>query len=760
MPDVRSIVSSPIPRDPAAGATPASASTLELSVTGMTCAACATRIERALNRLPGVHAQVNLATETAAVGFDARQDTASVLAAITRTGYGARVHSDPADDRAIDAARKAADLGQLKRDFLVAAVLTAPLLVAMWPMLAGGIHMPAAMAARAVVEDVIPRGWQLLLAAPVQFWAGRRFYIGAWHALRGGSADMDVLIALGTTIAFMFSAIVVIANLAGQHVYFEASSAVITLVLLGKLLETRSRARTSVALEALIRLAPSHARVARGGEWREIPIEDVMVGDTLVIRPGEAVPVDGEVSEGVSQVDESMLTGESMPVDKRPSMRVYAGTINQQGMLTAVAQRVGTSTRLASIVRQVAFAQGSRAPVAKLADRVAGVFVPVVLVIAALTFAATWAIAGDLANALVSAVAVLVIACPCALGLATPTAIVVGTGRAAQLGILLRNAAALERAARITRIAVDKTGTLTEGHPAVVDMLVVGGQLRGDALRIAAGMANASTHPLSRAIAQFASGEGISPVALRDVSDVPGQGVVATLDGGKIATLGSLERFAPSAETSGAIGAWHAQGRTVVALGIDGRLSTVFALADPLRPSSAGALARLQADGIRLTMLTGDHPSTAASVAAAVGIDDVRAQLSPTQKLDAINAMKSDGAVVGMVGDGINDAAALAAADVSFAMASGSDIAAQAADVTIVRDDLNGVADAIELSRATLRKVHQNLFFAFAYNVLGIPLAAFGMLDPMIAGAAMALSSVSVVANALLLRRFEPSWRR
>ena len=724
-------------------------STLDFSVSGMTCAACATRIERVLNRLPGVRAHVNLATETAAVAFDGVPDASAIVAAVERTGYGARVHTDPAADRARDAARKVAELTHLRRDFMLAAVLTAPLLAMMLPMLAGGgMH-----------GESIPRGWQLALATPVQFWAGRRFYVGAWHALRGGAANMDVLVALGTSIAYLSSAIVTLAGLAGAHVYFEAAAVIITLVLLGKLLEARSKARTSLALEGLIRLAPKTARVRRDGGLRDVAIDDVVVGDVFVVRAGESVPVDGIVSEGVSGVDESMLTGESLPVDKRAGMRVFAGTLNQQGMLTCVAQGVGASTRLASIIRQVGAAQGSRAPVQQLADRVAAVFVPTVLVIAVITFVATWLVVGNSSQALLSAVAVLVIACPCALGLATPTAIVVGTGRAAQLGILVRNATALEHAARITRIAIDKTGTLTEGHPAVTDLRMFGDVTRTDAIAVAAGLAQASTHPLSRAIVRFAASEKIAPAALIAASDVPGQGVTATLASGLPAMLGSLADLGANLarDDGAAVAAWQAQGKTLVVTTVDGRASAAFAFADPLRASSVTAIARLKGAGIGVTMLTGDHAATARSVAATAGIDDIRAGLSPAQKVDAIAAMKAEGDVTGMVGDGINDAAALASADVSFAMASGSDIAAESADVTIVRDDLNAVVDAIELSRATLSKVHQNLFFAFGYNVLGIPLAALGMLDPMVAGAAMALSSVSVVGNALLLRRYTPS---
>lgn len=748
-------VSTTGPEKDVLAAAPAGAtqSTLDLSVTGMTCAACATRIERVLNRLPGVHAHVNLATETASVAFDhASPDAAVLVAAIARSGYGARVRSDPAIDRARDAARNTLAFARLRRDLVLSVILTAPLIAMMLPMMAGG----------AMHADMLPRAWQLALATPVQFWVGRRFYAGAWRSLRGGAANMDVLIALGTSIAYAYSGVVTLSGLTQQHVYFEASAAIITLVLLGKLLEARSRARTSAALEGLLRLAPATARVMRQGELRDVAIDDVAVGDSFVVRAGEAIPVDGIVGEGVSAVDESMLTGESMPVAKRAGTRVFAGTQNLQGMLTCTAQRVGASTRLAAIIRQVGAAQGSRAPVQQLADRVAAIFVPAVLVIAAVTFVATWIVAVDLAQALVSAVAVLVIACPCALGLATPTAIVVGTGRAAQLGILVRNATALERAATVTRVAIDKTGTMTEGRPVVTDVRPLGGGDRRGAIAIAAGLAQASTHPLSRAIVVFAGNDNIAPAAVTLANETPGEGVSATLASGAGAKLGALAGAGVQLEgdDAAAVSSWQAQGKSTVVVSVDGRPLVVFAFADPLRKSSAAAVARLAARGIGVTMLTGDHAETARHIAAASGIDDVRARMSPSQKRDAIAAMQAQGDVVGMVGDGINDAAALATADVSFAMAAGSDIAAQAADVTIMRDDLNAVADAIELSHATLAKVRQNLFFAFGYNVLGIPLAAFGMLDPVFAAAAMALSSVSVVGNALLLRRFTPSRHR
>ena len=735
---------------PVAGhAAPTATARLEFTVTGMTCAACAQRIERVVDRLPGMRAHVNLATETASVAFDGAADAAAVIAAIGRAGYGAALRADPVADRARDAARKAGERQRLRRDFVVAALLTAPLLVLMLPW-QGAMH-----------GDAIPRAWQCLLATPVQFWAGRRFYIGAWHALRGGAANMDALIALGTTIAYLYSVAVMALGLDQLHVYFESAATVITLVLLGKLVEARSKSRTSAALEALVRLVPQTARIVRDGVTRDVPVEEVAAGDTFIVRAGDTIAVDGVVRDGTSGVDESMLTGESMPVDKHAGDRVFAGTQNGQGLLTCEATGVGAATRLAAIIRLVATAQGSRAPVQALADRVSAIFVPAVLAIALVTFAATWLVASDLPRALVASVSVLVIACPCALGLATPTAIVVATGRAAQLGILVRDAAALQGGAAVTHVAFDKTGTLTEGRADVVDRLVAAGVDADFALPIAAALAAASTHPLSRAIAAHLGARQVRLARIAGAQDVPGYGVRATLGDGRIATLGApAGSLALHGKDRAALARWQGDGRTTVVATIGDIPLAAFALADPLRASAPSAVARLRAAGIGVTMLTGDHAATARAVAASAGIGDVRAALSPSQKVEAIAAMRASGEIVAMVGDGINDAAALAAADVGLAMASGSDIAGAAADITIVRDDLDAVADAIELARATLAKVRQNLAFAFGYNVLGIPLAAFGLLDPMIAGAAMAASSLSVVANALLLRRFAPSGAR
>ncbi|HVO90145.1 MAG TPA: heavy metal translocating P-type ATPase [Casimicrobiaceae bacterium] len=721
---------------------------VELGLRGMTCAACATRIEKALNRVPGVDASVNFATETARVRFDATRATAQqLLDAVARAGYEASIRRDAAAERRADQQRKAAEYRRLRREMIIAFLLTAPLLVQMVPMLApGGDH-----------GELLPRMWQLALATPVQFWIGRRFYVGAWHALRGGGANMDVLIALGTTMAYVFSAVVTLSG-AHEHVYFEAGAAVITLVLLGKLLEARARAGTSAALESLIRLQPRTAHVERDGHAVDVPLEQVHSGDRLLVRAGEAIPVDGLVADGSSSVDESMLTGESRPVDKRAQAKVYAGTVNQDGALHVVASGVGDATLLAGIVRLVAQAQGSKPPIQRLADRVSGIFVPVVLAIAVATFAVTWWLVGDSTRALVDAVAVLVIACPCALGLATPTAVIVGIGRAAQLGILIREAAALEQAGKLQTLVVDKTGTLTEGKPAVVNVEAVSASSTDEVLALAAAIEQRATHPLAQAIVSHAQAKALRLPDVRDFVATPGRGARAKVDDPSADVLvGSLEFLVANGVT--AIDATRLtaaqRGESVVGVARNAELLGVIALADRVRPTSAQAIARLRRLGVEVVMLTGDNSATARAIGDAVGISEVRAGVLPGDKAAEVQRLTRQGRVVGMVGDGVNDAPALAAANVSFAMGSGSDIAIEAADVTLVRSDLNAVVDAIELSRATLAKIRQNLFFAFAYNVLGIPLAALGMLSPVIAGAAMAASSVSVVSNTLLLR----GWR-
>jgi P-type Cu+ transporter len=733
---------------PRAGPRPQSPARVDLALEGMTCAACATRIEKTLNRVPGVDAAVNFATESAQVRYDAaRADVDALLAAVTRAGYTAHVRRDEAVERTRESGRRSDAWRALRRELALAAVLTAPFVAQMALMLAPG---------GATHAELLPRWLQLALATPVQFIIGRRFYVGAWHALRSGGANMDVLIALGTSIAWLWSAVVTVSG-SSEHVYFEASAAIVTLVLLGKALEARARAGTSSAIEKLLRLQPNVAHVERDGQEVDVPLERVAIGDRFVVRAGEAIPVDGTVVDGTSSADESMLTGESRAVGKSSGERVYAGTVNLESFLRCEATGVGSETLLAGIVRLVGEAQGSKAPIQRLADRVSGIFVPVVIAVAAVTFVATWLIGGDPMPGLVNAVAVLVIACPCALGLATPTAIIVGTGRAAQMGVLIRNAVALENAGRLTTLIVDKTGTVTEGAPAVTNVHVLGSMTREGVLAAAAALEQRTLHPLAQAIVNAARGERLALPIVQQFIAVPGQGAEGAIGAGhRSAIVGSLAFLAGrNVEMARErIDALVAPGESIAGVALDGKLAGVITLADRVRPTSQAAIARLVRDGIDVVMLSGDSVATVDAVAREVGITGSRGGMTPAQKADEIRRLQMAGNVVGMVGDGVNDAPALADADVSFAIGAGSAVAIETADVTVIRNDLGAVVDAILLSRATRRKIRQNLFFAFAYNALGIPLAALGFLNPVIAGAAMAMSSVSVVGNALLLRRF------
>lgn len=708
----------------------------ELQITGMRCASCSGRLEKNLNEMPGTEAVVNIATEKASVTFDpAVTSVDAIIATVRRAGFDAH----EARDFAAEKQERVAMLRRERNLFIVSALLTAPLLIEMALMLFG-VHL------------MMPIWLQWLLATPVQFWAGARFYTGAWSSLRSGGSNMDVLVALGTSAAYFLSVAVWLLDL-DQPVYFEASATLITLVLLGKLLEARAKGKASAALEALINLQPKVAHVERNGQLLDVSAGSLRPEDIFVVRPGESVPVDGVVLEGTSSVDEAMLTGESLPQTKQTDAKVYAATLNQQGLLRCRALAVGSRTQLAAIIHLVEQAQGSKAAIQKLADRISAVFVPTVLAIALLTFTGWYLADAGFSTALINAVAVLVIACPCALGLATPTAVVVATGRAAHAGILVKDAAALERTHQLAVLVVDKTGTLTEGKPSVTDLLPSTGVSQDELVRTAAALAQHSSHPLSRALLDHA-GQIALPEAT-NLREQAGLGLSAELDG-QPCMLGS-PAFAQQqsiALDEAQLLALQRQGKSVIAIARGGALLGLIAFADRLRPSSRDAIARLHEMGVRVVMLSGDNQATAAAIAAQVGIAEFRAEVLPQDKAALVESYKQKGKLVGMAGDGINDAPALAAADVGFAMKSGSDIALEAADITLMRNDLASVVDAISLSRATLRKIRQNLFFAFGYNVLGIPLAAAGMLNPMIAGAAMALSSVSVVSNALLLKRW------
>ncbi len=725
-------------------------SSVELALTGMTCANCAARVEKALNGVTGVEAAVNFASEKAYVRYRPGQSTPSAMvAAVEALGrYHASIST--ADSREDELALKQRLYRQELRSFWIAAALTLPLL----------LQMPFMMDMGGAGHDPLPRWLQLLLATPVQFWIGARFYSGAWYALKGGSSNMDVLVALGTSMAWIYSTVVTLADLHHLHVYFEAGAMVITLVLLGKILEARAKASTSGAIEALAKLQPQAARIDRDGVIVEVPVKALIPGDIFIVRAGERVPVDGLVIEGSSHLDESMLTGESLPVGKSIADPVYAATVNGEGMLRCRARGVGTHTLLAGIIRLVEEAQGSKAPVQRMVDKVAAVFVPTVCTIALATFVVWWGVRGDFSLALINAVAVLVIACPCALGLATPTAIMVGTGLGARAGVLIRNAEALELAEKLQVLAVDKTGTLTEGRPAVTEIVSLGALDEDAVLVFAASLEQGSTHPLATAIVEQARRRGLPLQTPTDVIAFPGQGVQGSVDLRQV-RVGAPRWLAGQGfeVPESMVTPLQQMGRSVVAVADDSGLIGLIGVADPIRPSSRAAIARLRRLGVDVVMLTGDNAGTAAAIAREAGVTNFEAEVMPADKAVVLVRLKGVGKNrrwVGMAGDGINDAPALAAADVSFAMGAGSDVAMAVADVTLMRNDLNGVADAISLSRTTLAKIRQNLFFAFVYNALGLPLAAMGMLNPVVAGAAMAMSSVSVVSNSLLLRRWKP----
>ncbi|MDP2004085.1 MAG: heavy metal translocating P-type ATPase [Rubrivivax sp.] len=716
-----------------------------LQIEGMTCASCVGRVEKALLKLPGVtSAAVNLATERATVQALSTVPAAVLRAAVEKAGYTARDATQPAPAPrwALPAWAPA----------LIGALLTLPLLA---PMLL----MPIGV-------DWMPNGWlQLALATPVQFGLGWRFYKAGWKAVRAGAGNMDLLVALGTSAAYGLSVWLLFrhATHGMPHLYFEASAAVITLVLLGKWLEGRAKRQTTDAIRALNALRPATARVLREGVETELPVEAVRVGDLVAVRPGERVPVDGEVTAGRSHVDESLITGESLPVAKAVGERVTGGAINGEGALTVKTLAIGTETTLARIIRMVESAQAGKAPIQRLVDRVSAVFVPVVLGIALVTFLGWVLYDGQWETALVNAVAVLVIACPCALGLATPTAIMAGTGVAAQAGILIKDAEALEVAHAVNTVVFDKTGTLTEGRPTLVAVLPADpGLPRDEVLRLAAALQQHSEHPLARAVLQLARAEGLDIPPAANAHALPGRGLQGQVSG-RLLGLGSSRWLAEAGLAAGTLAAeaqrLEAAGHTVSWLvqttAGDAALLGLLAFGDTVKPAARDAVARLQALGVQTVMLSGDNRGAAEAVARELGIADCRAEVLPGDKAAAVQALRAEGRTVAMVGDGINDAPALAAADVGIAMSTGTDVAMQTAGITLMRGDPRLVADALDVSRRTVATIRRGLFWAFAYNVVGIPLAAAGLLNPVIAGAAMALSSVSVVANALTLRRWK-----
>jgi Cu+-exporting ATPase len=741
----------------------------DLIVRGMMCAACVSRVEKALRQVPGVQeATVNLLAERAAVRFDPKQaDAARMIDALDRAGYDAQAvrQESPGGQNAVSSETR-----ELRRRFLVSLGLTLPVLA-----MGMGPHIGL------LTMDWMHHSWwnwtQWAFTTPVLFWAGSRFFLGAWAALQQRASDMNTLIAIGTFSAYLYSFAVTIApgffraRGLSAGVYYETAAVIITLILMGRLLEARAKRSTRLAIEKLMGLQPATALVWREGQEQEIPLEAVRVGDRLLVRPGAKVPVDGVVVSGHSWVDESMLTGESLPVEKHVGDPVTGATLNQSGALTMEARRVGKDTALAQIVRLVEQAQGNRASIQRVADVITGYFVPVVLMIAIATFQG-WYLLGPeprFLNALVAFVAVLIIACPCALGLATPTAIMVGTGRGAQMGVLLKDAQALETVHRTQIVVLDKTGTLTEGKPKLTDNVALPGWNENELLRLAASAERKSEHPLARAIRAEAQARGMVLSEPAHFVARPGRGIEATVEQQRL-LIGNrallqeekIEMTALEAEADRLAD----EGKTPMWIAINGQAAGLLAVADPIKATTPSALARLKAMGIMVVMLTGDHRNTAEAIARQVGIERVVPEALPQHKAAEVQRLQSGGAVVAMVGDGINDAPALAQAHVGMAIGTGTDIAMESADVVLMRGDLNGVADAIELSRATLRNIKQNLLFAFGYNTLGIPIAAGvlypltgWLLSPMLASAAMAMSSVSVVTNALRLRGFAPSRR-
>lgn len=713
-----------------------------LVVSGMTCAACANRVEKALNNIDGVsEASVNLANEKATVQYiPGKTDVDAIVAAVEKTGYSAK----PAVDEKEQAKEKEKRYERQKYAFLFGAVISIPFLVQM----VGDFSGNAAM--------MMPAWVQFILASLVQFTIGWRFIRGAYNSLRGGSANMDVLVAMGTLAAYLYSTVLFFSGHDGGF-YFEASVVIITLIILGKLLEARAKGRTSEALKKLIGLQAMTAHLIRDGEIIDIPIEEVQVGDLLLVKSGEKIPVDGEVIEGRTSVDESMLTGESMPVEKEAGDMVVGATVNKHGSIQMKATKVGKDTALSQIIQLVEEAQGSKAPIQGLADKISSIFVPIVIVIAIVTFIITFFVAG-FTPALISSVAVLVIACPCALGLATPTAIMVGTGKGAQYGVLIKGAEHLQKLRDVDVMILDKTGTITKGKPQVTDVKAID-MKEDELLRIAASAEQASEHPLGQAIIAEANDRGLTMSSPKNFKAIPGHGIQATIDD-NVLFIGNkrlIERKGVELSSiDREIRALEEQGKTVMLVTDGNELNGYVAVADTVKETSRQAIRELKGLGLDVMMITGDNERTAKAIADQVGIDHVLAQVLPEHKAEEVEKLKKEGKRVAMVGDGINDAPALAAADVGIAIGTGADVAMEAADITLMRGDLLSIVESIQLSKATMRKIKQNLGWAFGYNVLLIPVAAVGLLNPILAGAAMALSSVSVVVNTLFLNRWKP----
>jgi len=740
-------------------------------VGGMTCASCVARVEEALSSVPGViSANVNLASEKATVEYTEGTGIADLRRAVKDAGYELGSETERLEDVTIAAQR---ELRGIRNRFIFAAILASSIMALMWaPSFVGKPYLL----------------W--VLATPVQFWAGWRFYRGAWGALRHKTADMNTLVAVGTSAAYFYSMIAVLFPglfaAAGVELglYFDTSAMIITLILLGRFLETRARGQTSEAIKKLIGLNPKTALVIRDGEEREISVEDVQVGDLILVRPGERVPVDGIIREGYSSIDESMITGESIPLEKKAGDEVIGASINKTGSFKFEATRVGKDTTLAQIIRLVDEAQGSKAPIQRLADVIASYFVPIVIGIATITFI-VWYFAGPspaLTYAILNFVAVLIIACPCAMGLATPTAIIVGTGKGAEHGVLIRSAETLERAHKIHTVLLDKTGTLTQGEPKVTDIIALASSSQDEILRLAASAEHGSEHPLGEAIVKAALEKKLEISPASDFNAIPGHGVEASVEGKRL-LLGNLRLMNEKSLSLNGLGEeaerLRAKGKTVMFLGIDNHIAGIIALADTLKPNAKAAVDVLHNMGIEVMMLTGDNRRTAEAIAREVGIDRILAEVLPEHKAREVKKLQQEGKVVAMVGDGINDAPALAQADIGIAIGTGTDVAMETGDITLIRGDLTGITTAVSLSKRTMRTIKQNLFWAFAYNTALIPVAAgvlylafgntgvpsglhfilgnYGFLNPILAAAAMAASSLTVVSNSLRLKRFKPA---
>lgn len=717
---------------------------IDFSIQGMTCANCSARIEKALNRMDGVeHATINLALESGHVVYTPGTLTPEAFVQkIQSLGYDAILDQD--QQEATD--YKQQEIKKKTRLFWISAALSFPLL---WTMFS---HFT--FTSWMYVPDILMNPFvQWALATPVQFWIGATFYKGAYFALKNKSANMDVLVALGTSAAYFYSVYLVLDNLGmGHHMglYFETSAVLITLIVLGKVFEARAKGRSSDAIKKLMKLQPQHALIERGEEFVSVPIADVKEGDVLLIKPGASIPVDAAVVSGSSAVDESMLTGESLPVDKTTGDAVYAATVNANGSLKVRADKIGKDTVLSNIIRVVEQAQGSKAPIQRLADKISGIFVPIVVVIAIITFIVWYFLVdpGNFAAALTSTIAVLVIACPCALGLATPTSIMAGSGRAAEQGVLFKTAESLETTKHIDTIVLDKTGTITNGQPVVTDFVAAPGMDAERVKQLAASAERESEHPVAQAIADF--GDALLPVS--HFKAVPGHGIQATVDGQAV-LVGNRRLLEGIPVDEQAAEQLESDGKTAMFIAIDGNYAGLVAVADTIKDSAKAAVEEMKRMGLRVVMLTGDQQRTADAIARQVGIDEVVAGVLPAEKAGHVRTLQEQGRKVAMAGDGLNDAPALATADIGMAMGTGTAIAMEAADITLMQGDLMRVADAVRTSRLTVRNIKQNLFWALAYNSLGIPIAAAGFLAPWLAGAAMAFSSVSVVLNALRLQR-------